>query len=133
MSIIQKVITEESGKVFNFNSDVFIFDYHGDVDYTHCSVNWSNPLPVCDESGRKIGSVNLFLENNILVGSFSLDYATPERLNIQTGIPMYPHVGQSSTVMVEKDGGKYKMEYFDIDSIVLSLMPGEDRRIAQVY
>lgn len=132
MGVIQKVITEESGKVFNFESDLFFLDHHGDVDYSNCKLSWSNPVKVFDGSHRLIGSANISVNHGRVVGRFSIDYSTPERLNIQTRTPTYPHIEQGGSVRVENPYGAFNMDYMEIDGIILSLTPTEDSRIEAI-
>jgi hypothetical protein len=135
MGIIDKVITEESGKVFNIK--VKLLDLragNNKDDYSRCEITYSNPIKVYDESKRMIGSASVHVDSNgnALIGNISLDYSTPERLNIQTGIPMYPHL-DAFKVCVENEDGNTAVEHLEIDSIWLSLMPPEDKRIAPIY
>ena len=48
------------------------------------SYSWSNPLPVY--SGNKIvGHANLYVENGKLLADHVVEYATPERLEVEVG------------------------------------------------
>jgi hypothetical protein len=132
MGVIQRVVTEESGKVFNFESDLFFLDRHNDMDYSYCKLVWSNPVKVFDDSKRLIGSVNISVDRGRVVGWFSIDYSTPERLNIQTRTPTYPHIQKGALVSVENYYGAIEMMHMEINGVTLSLVPSEDVRIKSI-
>src|SRR5277367_5291081 len=114
------VVTEESGKVFTFNADVFVFDKHNGLDYTQSEVFYLNSIPVVDDSGHRIGMVNLQFEFEVLVGKFFLDYSTPERFDIETATPLYPHLHFGTKVFESTTEGNV-VKYVEITGVNLSL------------
>lgn len=62
-----------------------------DDDYPY--TEYSTILPLTNDSGKIIGSATLCIDGHVLYGTLLFDYATPERLSVETQeIPIYPHV-----------------------------------------
>lgn len=136
--VVEKVVTEETGKTFDFKADVFYFDDINlktrKVNYSNCEVIFKNPLPVY--SGDKvIGSATVelasSLDGKVLEAEFFLDNATPERLDIETkSIPLYPHLDCYCEVIASK-GVNIANKMF-IKGIMLTLHRTLDDRIKQL-
>jgi hypothetical protein len=125
-----RLITEKDGRVYRFDADVLRLDDTSIKDYSRCRFTFKNPVPVFDSGHKMIGSAVLELIHNTIVGSFSIDYATPERLNIQCDVvPVYPDVEGASIVMVDS---KERYMYYQIDGINLSMYPNEVGKIIDV-
>jgi hypothetical protein len=129
---IDRVITEESGKVFPIQVDLFILDKHEYLDYTNCVIIYNNPVKVYDGGDKIIGYGNLYLENNILVGNLFLDYGTSERLDLQADILLYPHIAYSSYTYEPFVGGIATVKQIQIEEIYLTKYPPEDSRIGPI-
>jgi hypothetical protein len=128
---VQRIVTDRNGRIFKFSSNVLILDRYNKKDFSKCRVVFKNPLPVWDDGHRMIGAVNLELINTTIMGSFFIDYSTPERLNIENkDIHVYPLTEGFSTCFVEKDFENYI--YYEIDGVMLSFAPPTDDRIGAI-
>ena len=120
-SAVDRVLDESSAKSFVFNADVFRFN---DEKYFGVNLVYENPLPVCNDSGVKIGGVVLGLLNDVLVGKFYIDYSTPERFNIETKtVPMYPALDFYCDKIIENHETRMSSMY--ISGVILGIMPPE--------
>lgn len=133
--IVGKVFTEENAKTYTFKADVFRLDDENQLarrhDYTDCKLQYSSPTRVFNDNGKLIGSVLLEVQGNALVGEFFLDYATPERLNIETrSMPLYPHL--DSYCEVAQVGHLTKATLMTISGVILGMSPTLDQRIEPV-
>lgn len=120
MTLIDKVITEESAKILNVTGIIDYLDsFIGDD-----QIQYENPIKVHNEDGQLIGFANIeVLADSSVRGVFSINYSTPERLNIQTSIPTYPICYYTRWVT---DEGKTIVNF---NSIVLSSQKPLDERI----
>jgi hypothetical protein len=93
--ICENIILGESVRVAD-ETDIKTFQCKGTI--LECLPTeifmWTNPVKVTDSCDRIIGCVVLTDDDsNVIDGEFFLDYYTPERLNLETGIhKLYPKV-----------------------------------------
>mgnify|MGYP006290245151 CR=1 FL=1 len=114
------VITQEEARLLRTNVKLF------DMDALHVPVAEPviferNVIPVFHD-GVPVGSGHLFFSQNIVWATIVLDYQTPERLNLQIGIPVYAK--PQGTYYLR--GSDLKMDYVDVQSIELYDSPIEE-------
>lgn len=124
-----KVYNSDEIKIFNVKADImYCDDWSGrEEDYTDCNVIFNNPVPILNDNYKVIGSAVLDFNGHILSADIFLDYATPERLNIETkSVPLFPHIDYLANIEVSD---KPKVTDYEVTSIMLSMYPPEDTRI----
>ncbi|SRR5216683_1185390 len=122
-SAVDRVIDESDGKTYHIMTDVYFFD---NLDYPKVLLNYENPIKVFSE-GKLIGWANVNLGHDRLVADIFIDYATPERLDLENhSFALYPHLMYVFHDTVVEDGSIWKMNIYNI---ILSLHPTEDKRI----
>jgi hypothetical protein len=80
----EKVIYLDEVKLYRATAEVL---YLGAPD--ECLPEVVNPTPVISEDRRLLGWASLFIEGNRVKADLALDYATPERLDIEAGLALY--------------------------------------------
>ena len=85
-----KVVDASEARTYACQSVLAILDANA-TDYSDLVLLNYTPVPVVDESGFQIGSASVRLEDwsnrKRIVAQLHLDYSTPERLAIETGVP----------------------------------------------
>lgn len=76
-SAIDRVIDETTAKTFNITAVLAELD-------NAVKVQFENPVPVKNEDGKLIGFATLHRSGHRVLGELFIDYATPERLTIET-------------------------------------------------
>ncbi len=87
-------------------------DRQDNMDFLDAEVEFANPIPVIKEgtyvSPRPsdiLGSANVWVEGDRVYADIFLDYASPERLTIETGGKLVPAL---SGFILDRDGDKIK-------------------------
>jgi hypothetical protein len=129
---VERVIDQDSAKVFQVKSDVFFLDDAQHVTrgyfFTNCETVFKNPVPVKNDSSTLIGFASLSILNNIVSADICLDYSTPERLNIQVGsIPLFPHLIAAVESVDEVHTKRAKK--ITIEGILLKTIRTQDSRV----
>lgn len=80
--------SQEEVRLFDITGVVAILDspYY---DFSNTKFKYHNPVVVKDFSRKKIGFGNIFIENNKLLVKMSIDYHSPDRLDIENKVPVY--------------------------------------------
>ncbi len=71
---------------------VLSLDKTDDLDLSATTAVFETPVPVFEENmeGQLMGAAHLYLEDRRVVADIFIDYASPLRLDIQAGKPVYP-------------------------------------------
>jgi hypothetical protein len=85
---IDRVFTDSETRLLRVRAT--LLDVSAWYDAQNTRVQISNPVPVRSEDGRLLGYASVYMEGSRLRADLALDYASPERLNVQTGSsPLY--------------------------------------------
>lgn len=130
---IEKVIDQESAKLFERTADVFFLDDLSEIErkilYDECEVEFNNPIPVKNDTGHLIGSANLEIQNRIVSASIFLDYSTPERFQLElTSIPMFP-VLDCYCSLVSEGHNKSRAIKMAVKGLIITTTPNIDPRV----
>jgi len=132
--IVEVVMETDQEKTFEINTDLLHIDDEHQLTrhalYSRCVPIFENPVTVVDSSNKIIGSAVLEMEGKTLVCKMFIDYATPERLEIETGMHIFPHIIGHSRV--ETWATKNRIREFYIESIMLTNGNTFDPRIGKI-
>lgn len=103
-------------------------------------VSFDNPIPVKSDDGRTIGYASVEERDGKLVGLLSIDYATPERLSLETrserlfawavGQIRYGYRWREDAGFIDFIGRRMDVEWYDIYAIVLRRIQPEPNALA---
>jgi hypothetical protein len=88
---IERVISQQDVRLYR--AQVFLLESTPTHSFSGAHVEYLNPLPVYDSTGRLIGGATIVqraLDGSVRV-DLVFDYAVPERLDIETDQPVYAH------------------------------------------
>jgi len=135
ISNIDRVITEDTAKTFNVIGALLNLDRHSypDCDLSHAKVIVTNiPVPVFDPDGRQIGAANVYQTDTQVLADCTIDYNTPERLDIETGSrPVFAY-GLGDVRGTENEFGILFAKEVVIGSVQLLNDPPYDKRIRKL-
>lgn len=126
---VDKVYTEQDTKTYNVVADVFYLDKKKNKNFKECSVLVENPVHVRNDENQIIGSAVIYVENHVVIADITLDYSTPERLNIETkSMPVYPKMAYEAEGVAFKD--EILFTKLIVKGIRLELTPNEDIQVS---
>lgn len=130
-----EVVVVENPPVFQLKGEIMLLD-DGNIpangDRTKCKVSFENPVSVFSDDGRLLGAARLYQEGKALMAEMFLDYATPERLDIENGVKYYLWNNGHDTVTGAKIGNHLVILSSNIQSLMLQKHAPNDKRINNV-
>lgn len=130
-----RVIDGNTVKTFKFSADLWFLDNQenfGGYNWEEAKVNFQNPVPVYSDNDCLIGSVNIYLEDSILVGDFIIDYSTPERLTMETSRGTYYPDLDYTCDFYDDGSDNLKVTNMYISGVKLGLFPTSDDRVRPI-
>jgi hypothetical protein len=85
----ERVITQDDARLFR--AKVYLLESDPVVTFREARIEHVNPLPVYDDTGRLIGGASVVVEDGRVRADLVFDYASPERLDIETEQRVYAH------------------------------------------
>lgn len=80
---IERVVDNSTAKTFPVKAVLAILD-SPHLTFNFMELNVDNPVPVYSADRKILGYASVFVEGNKLLAEGSIDYASPERLSIET-------------------------------------------------
>jgi hypothetical protein len=84
-----RVIEQDTVRLYR--ARVTLLESNEDILLGEAKIEYLNPLPVLDDTGRAIGGASISSDGDRVVADLVFDYASPERLDIESDIPVYAH------------------------------------------
>lgn len=87
----ERVISQQDVRLYR--AQVYLLGSTSEMSFAGARIEYLNPLPVYDDTGKLIGGANVSCEpsGGKLRADLVFDYAIPERLDIETDQPVYAH------------------------------------------